>query len=140
MLRWNQVKMIECPRSDSMIDKLTKMSFQEIGVDKRAASRPTRLACDRCHTQKLRCPRDGKVSGTCIRCRTAGAKCVYSPSSRMGRPGGQSTPGGSRKRRQVALGDLTDSTTEDTYAMSSNHETSENDEDLGSFQVRPIGG
>ncbi|TLD26515.1 hypothetical protein PspLS_05225 [Pyricularia sp. CBS 133598] len=38
----------------------------------------TRLACDRCHSQKLRCP---KVAGSavCTRCSRMKASCVFSP-------------------------------------------------------------
>lgn len=37
-----------------------------------------RSACDRCHSQKLRCPkRQGAV--VCDRCVKAGASCIYSP-------------------------------------------------------------
>ncbi|KAJ9150448.1 hypothetical protein NKR23_g3846 [Pleurostoma richardsiae] len=38
----------------------------------------TRLACDRCHSQKLRCPKQ-PGSLLCTRCLKAGAACVYSP-------------------------------------------------------------
>ncbi|ROV99774.1 hypothetical protein VSDG_03148 [Cytospora chrysosperma] len=38
----------------------------------------TRLACDRCHSQKLRCPKQAG-SALCTRCLKAGASCVYSP-------------------------------------------------------------
>lgn len=37
-----------------------------------------RLACDRCHSQKLRCPRrPGK--DTCDRCHKARTSCIFSP-------------------------------------------------------------
>src|SRR4051812_3223308 len=41
----------------------------------------TRLACDRCHSQKLRC---GKEVGSpaCTRCTRAGAVCTFSPPGR----------------------------------------------------------
>lgn len=38
----------------------------------------TRLACDRCHSQKLRCPKQ-PGSARCSRCLKAGSSCVYSP-------------------------------------------------------------
>ncbi|KAL1879188.1 hypothetical protein Daus18300_001767 [Diaporthe australafricana] len=38
----------------------------------------TRLACDRCHSQKLRCPKQ-PGSALCTRCLKAGTQCVYSP-------------------------------------------------------------
>lgn len=38
----------------------------------------TRLACDRCHSQKLRCPKQ-PGSPLCTRCLKAGTQCVYSP-------------------------------------------------------------
>ncbi|PLN76260.1 hypothetical protein BDW42DRAFT_179122, partial [Aspergillus taichungensis] len=40
-----------------------------------------RRACDRCHSQKLRCERTG--SGSCDRCEKMGVTCVFSPSRRM---------------------------------------------------------
>ena len=44
-----------------------------------------RLACDRCHSQKLRCPKtQGAVS--CARCSKAGAPCEFSPSLRGSKP------------------------------------------------------
>ncbi|PWY83910.1 hypothetical protein BO94DRAFT_599442 [Aspergillus sclerotioniger CBS 115572] len=49
-----------------------------------------RRSCDRCHEQKVRCIRDLTLSeeGTtsCVRCRKAGAICLYSPQLRAGRP------------------------------------------------------
>ena len=47
----------------------------------------SRRACDRCHSQKLRCPRisqDNKDS--CSRCLNAGTLCVYSAPLPTGRP------------------------------------------------------
>lgn len=38
----------------------------------------TRSACDRCHSQKLRCPKQ-PGSAACSRCSKARAACVYSP-------------------------------------------------------------
>lgn len=40
-----------------------------------------RRACDRCHSQKLRCKRTG--GGNCDRCEKTGVTCVFSPSRRM---------------------------------------------------------
>lgn len=37
-----------------------------------------RLACDRCHSQKLKCPKQ-PGSNICSRCLKAGASCTYSP-------------------------------------------------------------
>lgn len=46
-----------------------------------------RLACDRCHQQKLRCLRTANPDGeACDRCLRLSAECVYSPSCRIGRP------------------------------------------------------
>ncbi|KAF6842707.1 hypothetical protein CMUS01_02835 [Colletotrichum musicola] len=52
---------------------------------------PLRYACDRCHSQKLRCPRSDdsakpKADVPCSRCRKAGALCVVSVRGRVGRP------------------------------------------------------
>ncbi|RYP44245.1 hypothetical protein DL768_009278 [Monosporascus sp. mg162] len=40
--------------------------------------RPLRTSCDRCHSQKLRCPKEPGIT-TCTRCLKAGARCVFSP-------------------------------------------------------------
>ncbi|KAI1383915.1 uncharacterized protein F4822DRAFT_55126 [Hypoxylon trugodes] len=40
--------------------------------------RPLRSSCDRCHSQKLKCPKQPGVS-TCTRCLKAGATCTFSP-------------------------------------------------------------
>jgi len=40
-----------------------------------------RSACDRCHSQKLRCLKRTDVDG-CIRCHKARATCIFSPSLR----------------------------------------------------------
>ncbi|KAI1349176.1 hypothetical protein F5Y01DRAFT_191836 [Xylaria sp. FL0043] len=40
--------------------------------------RPIRSSCDRCHTQKLKCPKE-PGSATCTRCLKAGANCIFSP-------------------------------------------------------------
>ncbi|PFH59664.1 hypothetical protein XA68_12042 [Ophiocordyceps unilateralis] len=45
-----------------------------------------RLACDRCHRQKLRCSRASSQSRACQRCVKAGERCTYSPPLRLGRP------------------------------------------------------
>ncbi|KAH7631470.1 hypothetical protein B0T09DRAFT_356023 [Sordaria sp. MPI-SDFR-AT-0083] len=49
----------------------------------------SRLACDRCHSQKLRCPRQDKTtkdtdgsSKPCVRCERAKVPCVFSPRQR----------------------------------------------------------
>ncbi|KAI0424391.1 hypothetical protein F5Y09DRAFT_142497 [Xylaria sp. FL1042] len=40
--------------------------------------RPLRSSCDRCHAQKLKCPKE-PGSATCARCLKAGANCIFSP-------------------------------------------------------------
>lgn len=40
--------------------------------------RPLRSSCDRCHAQKLKCPKEPGTA-TCLRCRKAGSSCVFSP-------------------------------------------------------------
>ncbi|KAF3768883.1 hypothetical protein M406DRAFT_327298 [Cryphonectria parasitica EP155] len=45
-----------------------------------------RLACDRCHGQKLRCIRGSLPTGACQRCIKAKAMCQYSSPLRLGRP------------------------------------------------------
>lgn len=52
------------------------------------ATQVKRFACDRCHSQKLRCPRpaDGDLHEPCVRCCKAGARCRISTPPRMGRP------------------------------------------------------
>ena len=52
------------------------------------ATQVKRFACDRCHGQKLRCPRrnDGGLREPCVRCSKAGTACEITTPSRMGRP------------------------------------------------------
>ena len=48
-----------------------------------------RFACDRCHSQKLRCPRSSSGSEAkepCIRCQKAGVRCNTSATQKTGRP------------------------------------------------------
>ena len=48
-----------------------------------------RYACDRCHDQKLRCPRplnSGNATVPCIRCQRAGTVCNISSPLKTGRP------------------------------------------------------
>lgn len=48
-----------------------------------------RFACDRCHGQKLRCPRSTDNDGPqkpCVRCQKAGASCIVSEMQQIGRP------------------------------------------------------
>ncbi|KAF2138557.1 uncharacterized protein K452DRAFT_290699 [Aplosporella prunicola CBS 121167] len=47
-----------------------------------------RMACDRCHAQKLRCLRtvNSRAGTDCDRCLRLSARCTYSPPNRMGRP------------------------------------------------------
>ncbi|KAI8945446.1 hypothetical protein F4801DRAFT_126801 [Xylaria longipes] len=40
--------------------------------------RPLRSSCDRCHAQKLKCPKE-PGSASCSRCLKAGSHCVFSP-------------------------------------------------------------
>ncbi|KFA69289.1 hypothetical protein S40285_10651 [Stachybotrys chlorohalonatus IBT 40285] len=53
--------------------------------------KPRRLACDRCHAQKLRCsravdPEKNQPDKPCSRCRKADAPCVVSERGKIGRP------------------------------------------------------
>lgn len=62
------------------------MSTASAEVDK-----PLRFACDRCHSQKLRCPRStdsdkASPDEPCSRCRKAGAACIVSLRGKVGRP------------------------------------------------------
>ncbi|KAK7430464.1 hypothetical protein QQZ08_002983 [Neonectria magnoliae] len=56
-----------------------------------APEKPLRLACNRCHAQKLRCPRSSEADRNgpdepCSRCRKAGAECIVSKRGKVGRP------------------------------------------------------
>ncbi|KAJ5088559.1 hypothetical protein N7456_012175 [Penicillium angulare] len=57
-----------------------------------SSTRPTtakRASCDRCHLQKIRCPRpDSDDLSSCARCRYLGIQCVYSAPLPRGRPSG----------------------------------------------------
>ncbi|KAI1631024.1 hypothetical protein F4809DRAFT_203566 [Biscogniauxia mediterranea] len=52
--------------------------------------RPLRSSCDRCHAQKLKCPKQSG-SAACTRCLKAGAACVFSQARPPG-PAAQPTP------------------------------------------------
>ncbi|KAK3681568.1 hypothetical protein B0T22DRAFT_472474 [Podospora appendiculata] len=41
-----------------------------------------RLACDRCHGQKLRCQKGPASQGSCLRCSRSNTTCVFSPRQR----------------------------------------------------------
>ena len=47
-----------------------------------------RFACDRCHTQKLRCPRPAgdSMEEPCVRCKKVGLVCSISAVQKVGRP------------------------------------------------------
>lgn len=45
-----------------------------------------RLACNRCHQQKLRCHRNLLPGRPCARCENAGTECRFEPPLRPGRP------------------------------------------------------
>ncbi|KAK7419770.1 hypothetical protein QQX98_003142 [Neonectria punicea] len=56
-----------------------------------APEKPLRLACNRCHAQKLRCPRSSEADRNgpdepCSRCLKAGAQCIVSKRGKVGRP------------------------------------------------------
>lgn len=73
-----------------------------------------RLACDRCHRQKLRCSRSSH-GRACQRCVKAGERCTYSPPLRLGRPASGSRPGD--QDRQRPLSPPTPMTTPPTMAL-----------------------
>ncbi|KAA8645741.1 hypothetical protein EYZ11_001253 [Aspergillus tanneri] len=68
-----------------------------------------RVACDQCHSQKLRCTKTDD-SNTCVRCHRLNRTCVWSPPLRSGRPvravteggTGRSTGGEMRRKRTLA--------------------------------------
>ena len=64
----------------------TKASDPHVSVIVNQSAR--RLACDRCHTQKLRCTK-GEENEACVRCHRLKKDCVWSPPGRSGRPGVQ---------------------------------------------------
>ncbi|PWY93855.1 hypothetical protein BO94DRAFT_612388 [Aspergillus sclerotioniger CBS 115572] len=45
-----------------------------------------RYACDRCHGQKLRCPRSQAADKPCLRCQKAQVPCTLSVAHKVGRP------------------------------------------------------
>lgn len=64
--------------------KSTKLLFEILSMA-RQALRKQRLACDRCNSLKLKCPRIGD-SESCSRCIRASAACTFSPSMRGLKP------------------------------------------------------
>lgn len=80
----------------------TTISSGTVGEDAGASNR--RSACDRCRGHKLRCLREGNDPQRCDRCVRANAKCLTTPSLRMGRPPRITTShddAGGRKRRRA---------------------------------------
>lgn len=67
---------------------------------------PTKIrrACDRCHTQKLRCKR---IEGhnTCVRCANANLTCIFSPPGKNHKqhPGRKQSVGAAPNRQKSAL-------------------------------------
>lgn len=59
----------------------SKMAEKEQAFVSGVSSR--RSACDRCRSQKLRCPREQPERGSCDRCTRAQARCITSPIFRM---------------------------------------------------------
>ncbi|KAF3764752.1 hypothetical protein M406DRAFT_107147 [Cryphonectria parasitica EP155] len=51
---------------------------ERIWIPRHVTYTKTRAACDRCHSQKLRCPKQAG-SIVCARCLKAGTPCTYSP-------------------------------------------------------------
>lgn len=66
--------------------------------------RSTRLACERCRSQKLKCPQNKHATngGACQRCLRAKIQCTFSPRARTGRPSEQ-TPSESAENGQSNL-------------------------------------
>ncbi|EXJ70350.1 uncharacterized protein A1O5_06418 [Cladophialophora psammophila CBS 110553] len=62
-----------------------------------------RSACDRCRSQKLRCPRSDKSKGDpCARCLGVGVQCVTSSARPLGRP--RTTGVAERRTRSIKTG------------------------------------
>lgn len=61
-----------------------------------------RFACDRCHMQKLKCPRQSASELPCLRCEKFGlaSTCVYSPTLRFGRPAETCNRAGSKSSQR----------------------------------------
>ncbi|KAI0969442.1 hypothetical protein F4678DRAFT_440446 [Xylaria arbuscula] len=62
---------------------------------------PLRQSCDRCHSQKLRCPRVNNKLGACERCLRRGVPCEYSSSRPKGRPSVYGSRGNSPRPRDA---------------------------------------
>ncbi|KAM0816767.1 putative Zn(2)-C6 fungal-type domain-containing protein [Seiridium cardinale] len=97
-----------------------------------------RLACDRCHELKLRCPRVSNTSRSsgaqCARCLKIGSLCVFSASARLGRPLGSSQKSGSsdpgagdrpKSRHMSISGRLANSSRSTNTVNNSNNRTRE---------------
>jgi hypothetical protein len=79
----------------------------------------TRLACNRCHSHKLRCARSGSSSDGCERCLRANVKCVYGTPMRLGRPrctSNTNQPPNSKTIGDVEVGDSISSNSSSTYS------------------------
>lgn len=63
-----------------------------------------RLACDRCHNQKLRCTNSASTTD-CDRCLKANTPCVHSPTLRFGRKAASRTTQNGSPSNQEPRGD-----------------------------------
>lgn len=111
-------------------------------------STPKRSACDRCRSQKLRCPPRGHSAEPCARCTRLGARCVMSSHSAVGR--NNKTPIQQRPKpalRPKGMADTrsvpeTSSETAMADPMGTTHDTSPfliPDDNLDVFSSRSIG-
>ena len=67
----------------------TTLSHLDMSFRQENTTQAKRFACDRCHDQKLRCPRPvngGNATVPCIRCQRAGTVCNISSPLKTGRP------------------------------------------------------
>ncbi|KAF3769439.1 hypothetical protein M406DRAFT_348721 [Cryphonectria parasitica EP155] len=80
-----------------------------------------RLSCDRCHAQKLRCPRHSSANEeSCGRCLRHGTKCVYSVALPKGRPRSKpesSTHGTPVRHHKLARANDASTLREDTHGL-----------------------
>ncbi|KAK0101876.1 hypothetical protein ONS95_001312 [Cadophora gregata] len=86
-----------------------------------SSKRFTRLACNRCHSHKLRCVRSDMFSNSegCERCFRANTKCVYGTPMRLGRPpctSNANQTGNNKNNGDGDVGDSSSSNSGSTYS------------------------
>jgi hypothetical protein len=79
----------------------SRLSLPQLAMDEDQDTVRLRVACDRCHSQKLRCPKAAGAD-TCDRCSKARTPCVFSPFRQKKEPCNENPKGRASMDAQLA--------------------------------------